>query len=63
MADGGTMNEQIYTPDAANTRPLRDAFGRFATGVTVVTIAGADGPVGFHYPAGDFGVELGLQRG
>ncbi len=47
MADGGTMNEQVYTPDAANTRPLRDAFGRFATGVTVVTIAGADGPVGF----------------
>lgn len=23
----------------------------------------ADGPVGFHYPAGDFGAELGLSRG
>lgn len=37
----------VFTPDAADPRPLRDALGRFATGVTVVTIAGPDGPMGF----------------
>ena len=35
-----------FTPDAENTRLLRDAFGRFATGVTVVTAMSEDGPVG-----------------
>lgn len=35
-----------FTPGADNTRALRQAFGRFATGVTVVTTAGAAGPVG-----------------
>ncbi|QUS35674.1 flavin reductase family protein [Falsirhodobacter algicola] len=35
-----------FQPDAADTRRLRDALGRFATGVTVVTIAGPDGPMG-----------------
>jgi flavin reductase (DIM6/NTAB) family NADH-FMN oxidoreductase RutF len=35
-----------FRPDAENTRLLRDAFGRFATGVTVVTAASKDGPVG-----------------
>ncbi|MDC0737024.1 flavin reductase family protein [Cognatishimia sp. SS12] len=35
-----------FQPDRENTRLLRDAFGRFATGVTVVTTQGADGPVG-----------------
>lgn len=35
-----------FTPDAENSRQLRDAFGRFATGVTVVTAASDDGPVG-----------------
>jgi flavin reductase (DIM6/NTAB) family NADH-FMN oxidoreductase RutF len=34
-----------FVPDAENTRLLRDAFGRFATGVTIVTVAGEDGPV------------------
>lgn len=35
-----------FTPTSDNTRLLRDAFGRFATGVTVVTAATDDGPVG-----------------
>lgn len=35
-----------FAPDAENTRLLRDAFGRFATGVTVVTTHSKDGPVG-----------------
>lgn len=35
-----------FTPDADSTRQLREAFGRFATGVTVVTVASEDGPVG-----------------
>lgn len=32
--------------DAGRTRALRDAFGHFATGVTVVTTVGPHGPVG-----------------
>lgn len=42
------MNAPVtsFTPDAENTRLLRDAFGRFATGVTVVTAMSEDGPVG-----------------
>lgn len=47
MADGGialTMHDFIPGPDT--TRELRDAMGRFATGVTVITTRGADGPVG-----------------
>lgn len=35
-----------FRPSAGNSRALRDAFGRFATGVTVVTTRGATGPVG-----------------
>ncbi|MGR3464317.1 flavin reductase family protein [Limimaricola sp.] len=34
-----------FVPDADNKRLLRDAFGRFATGVTIVTVADAAGPV------------------
>lgn len=46
--DGGKMTQaDIFIPDTANPRPLRDAMGRFATGVTVVTVAGPDGPMGF----------------
>lgn len=36
-----------FAAEAADPRLLRDALGRFATGVTVVTIAGPDGPMGF----------------
>jgi flavin reductase (DIM6/NTAB) family NADH-FMN oxidoreductase RutF len=46
MADGGTNSDGIR-PDAASPRLFRDALGRFATGVTVVTIMGPDGPMGF----------------
>ncbi|MBO6511925.1 MAG: flavin reductase family protein [Roseibium sp.] len=35
-----------FEPGSENTRLLRDAFGRFATGVTVVTTSSNDGPVG-----------------
>lgn len=35
-----------FRPDAENSRLLRHAFGRFATGVTIVTAASKDGPVG-----------------
>jgi flavin reductase (DIM6/NTAB) family NADH-FMN oxidoreductase RutF len=44
MADGGMTPESLGVTDA---RALRDAFGQFATGVTVVTIMGPDGPMGF----------------
>lgn len=35
-----------FVPTAENTRTLRHAFGRFATGVTVVTCQSESGPVG-----------------
>lgn len=35
-----------FAPHEENTRLLRDAFGRFATGVTVVTTSSDHGPVG-----------------
>ncbi len=47
MADGPAMQDVTFTPDADNARAFRDALGRFATGITVVTCAGADGPAGF----------------
>jgi flavin reductase (DIM6/NTAB) family NADH-FMN oxidoreductase RutF len=37
---------RIFAPDTDNTRLLRDAFGRFATGITIVTCAAEQGPVG-----------------
>ena len=46
MADGGMQSEGIV-PDAGQARQFRDALGRFATGVTLVTVAGAAGPMGF----------------
>ena len=42
----GLQHCTTFTPSADNTRLLRDAFGRFATGVTVITTASAQGPVG-----------------
>lgn len=41
-----TATPTSFVPDAGNTRLLRDAFGRFATGVTIVTAMSDDGPVG-----------------
>ena len=46
MADGGQQMATAFKPDPTNTRTLRDAFGRFASGVTIVTAASDDGPVG-----------------
>ncbi|MES2845382.1 MAG: flavin reductase family protein [Pseudomonadota bacterium] len=47
MPDGATPEMQGFIPDTGNTRALRDALGRFATGVVVVTIATPQGPMGF----------------
>ncbi|MGL5008510.1 MAG: flavin reductase family protein [Paracoccaceae bacterium] len=44
--DGGLQTAGVI-PDARNARLLRDALGTFATGVTIVTINGPDGPMGF----------------
>ena len=35
-----------FKPDRSNTRALRDAFGRFTSGVTIVTAPSEKGPVG-----------------
>jgi flavin reductase (DIM6/NTAB) family NADH-FMN oxidoreductase RutF len=41
------MNDRTVTPDSDDTRAFRDALGRYATGVAVITIATQDGPMGF----------------
>jgi hypothetical protein len=47
MADGGSaLTRHDFIPGPDTTRALRDAMGRFATGVTVITTRRADGPVG-----------------
>lgn len=46
MPDGAIDMPVTFAPKAGNARQLRDAFGRFATGVTVVTAPSEDGPVG-----------------
>lgn len=38
-------NAKRFSPTRDNTRELRDAMGKFATGVTVVTCNSAQGPV------------------
>ena len=40
-------NDQSVPPDATNLRSFRDALGRFATGITLITTQTANGPVGF----------------
>jgi flavin reductase (DIM6/NTAB) family NADH-FMN oxidoreductase RutF len=46
LRDSGPLPRmRIFSPDA-DTRAFRDALGSFATGVTVVTAQGPDGPVG-----------------
>ena len=37
---------QNFAPDGDNTRLLRDAFGRFATGITVISTKTDDGVIG-----------------
>lgn len=46
MADGAAQDSELRT-EAGDSRLFRDALGRFATGVTVVTVQGPDGPMGF----------------
>ena len=41
-----TETQESFVPDADNTRLLRDTFGRFVTGVTIVTAMTEDGPIG-----------------
>jgi flavin reductase (DIM6/NTAB) family NADH-FMN oxidoreductase RutF len=41
------MHSDLSAPDRAALAGLRQAFGRFATGVTVVTTATPGGPLGF----------------
>ncbi|NDH72297.1 MAG: flavin reductase, partial [Rhodobacteraceae bacterium] len=36
----------MTTPTSFDERAFRDALGRFATGVTIVTCSGPDGPMG-----------------
>jgi flavin reductase (DIM6/NTAB) family NADH-FMN oxidoreductase RutF len=35
----------VFSPDQNSGRQLRDAFCKFATGITVITAASADGPI------------------
>lgn len=47
MADGGgTAQMEHFTPGPETARSFRDALGRYATGVTIVTCSTAEGPVG-----------------
>lgn len=43
----GMMKDIVITPQPGTARELRDALGRFATGVTIVTAMGPEGPAGF----------------
>lgn len=47
MADGGLMHSMEFIPGPETQRQFRDALGGFATGVTLVTIESAEGPMGF----------------
>jgi flavin reductase (DIM6/NTAB) family NADH-FMN oxidoreductase RutF len=47
MADGAPMAETAFVPSPENGRAFRNALGHFVTGVTLVTIDGAAGPMGF----------------
>ncbi len=47
MADGAPMTPVDFVPGPATQRALRDALGCFATGVTLITIESAEGPMGF----------------
>ncbi len=47
MADGGGIGGMLtFTPSKDTERDFRDALGRFATGVTVVTTQSDKGPLG-----------------
>ena len=46
MADGGIDMFTEFTPNSVNTKMLRKAFSRFATGVTIVSCDSIDGHIG-----------------
>ncbi len=46
MADGGPKTPMQITPGPDTSRAFRDALGRFATGVTLVTCDSRIGPLG-----------------
>ena len=46
MADCGRGMVTQFKPDQDNTGMLRDAFSRFMSGITIVTAASGQGPVG-----------------
>ena len=41
------MKDIVMSPEAVSSRAFRDALGRFATGITIVTTSGVEGPMGF----------------
>lgn len=45
-AEMNSPTHRSFTPGKDRRRDLRDAFGRFGTGVTIVTARGSGGPVG-----------------
>jgi flavin reductase (DIM6/NTAB) family NADH-FMN oxidoreductase RutF len=47
MTAAAAQPEATFVPDAEHARVFRDALGRFATGVTVVTVDTLEGPMGF----------------
>ena len=46
MADGGVDMFTEFKPNSSNTKMLRNAFSRFATGVTIVSCDSPDGHIG-----------------
>ena len=46
MADGGIGMFTEFKPNSSNTKMLRNAFSRFATGVTIVSCDSSDGHIG-----------------
>jgi flavin reductase (DIM6/NTAB) family NADH-FMN oxidoreductase RutF len=46
MDGSAVTTETAFTPGPETARLFRDALGRFATGVTVITAEGTQGPVG-----------------
>lgn len=47
MTETAASRDVTFVPDAGTARAFRDALGRFATGVTVVTVDTLEGPMGF----------------
>ncbi len=46
MPDGGAVADESFTPGPETARSFRNALGRFATGITVVTAQTPQGPMG-----------------